>query len=147
MLNLTNPKKIMISREDLEKMRLDVESKTPEEACGLLAGIFETDRCRVMEVIPTVNALHSPFRYRLDPKEQLDVFSHIESQGLDLIGIYHSHPSGPAWPSNTDVAEAYYPEVVYLIWSRSTIEWECRGFTIRDGEIEKVSIVTEIESG
>jgi proteasome lid subunit RPN8/RPN11 len=34
---------------------------------------------------------------------------------LEILGVYHSHPRGPAVPSSTDVAEAYYPEWLYVI--------------------------------
>jgi proteasome lid subunit RPN8/RPN11 len=147
MPNLPNPKKILISTKQLEKMRLDVECRAPEEACGLLAGKFDADICRVAEVIQTENTLHSPFRYRLDPKEQLAAFNHIESQGLELIGIYHSHPAGPTNPSNTDIAEAYYPDATYLIWSKSAVEWKCRGFIIRDRKFKEVIVVIENRNG
>jgi proteasome lid subunit RPN8/RPN11 len=59
---------------------------------------------------------------------------------LDLVGIYHSHPSGPEMPSVTDVAEAYYPEAIYLIWSGANGEWTCRGFTIKAGIVAEVMI-------
>ncbi len=39
----------------------------------------------------------------------------FEDAGLELLAIYHSHPRGPATPSETDVARAFYPEAIYLI--------------------------------
>jgi proteasome lid subunit RPN8/RPN11 len=47
----------------------------------------------------------------------------MEAQGLEMVGIYHSHPHGPDSPSPTDIAEAYYPDAVYLIWFRQDGEW------------------------
>lgn len=134
------PKIITIAEQDLERMRQDVEARAPEEACGMLAGRFEEDRVWAQETIPTVNALHSPVRYRMDPQEQFEAFNWIESNGLELVAIYHSHPNGPPGPSLTDIAEAYYPEVVYLIWSRQQSEWQCLGFAIQDREVTPVNI-------
>ncbi|MDW8328208.1 MAG: M67 family metallopeptidase, partial [Anaerolineales bacterium] len=85
----------------------------PNEACGLLGG-----RAGVVEqVIAVENAARSPVRYRMDPARQLEAMLAIEAAGLELTAIYHSHPNGPATPSLTDIAEAYYPDSLYLICS------------------------------
>ncbi len=72
-----------------EQMRADVLAHLPEEACGLLVGLGE--RARV--VMPITNTLHSPVRFRLDARQQLDAFVWMENQALELVGIYHSHPA------------------------------------------------------
>ncbi|HZD56017.1 MAG TPA: M67 family metallopeptidase [Anaerolineales bacterium] len=120
-------------------MQADVSRRAPEEACGLVAGRDNTG----VEVIPVTNALHSPVRYRMDPNEQLEAFNRIEELGLEIVAIYHSHPSGPSYPSPTDVGEAFYPEAVYLIWFGSTHGWDCRGFLIREAEVEEIRIEKE----
>jgi proteasome lid subunit RPN8/RPN11 len=94
----------------------------------------------VAAVIPTTNELHSPVRYRIDPKEQIAAFIQIEAQGLELVGIYHSHPAGPLDPSPSDIAEAFYPAAVYLIWSALASDWQCRAFLIQDGRVIPVEI-------
>lgn len=123
-----------------EQMRQDVDQRAPQEACGLLGGHFTSLAAQAESVWPVENALHSPVRYRLEPYQQLAVFDAIDTQGLDLIGIYHSHPHGPDQPSSTDIDEAYYPEVVHLIWSVRRDEWQCRGFTIRDRVVRPVRL-------
>ncbi|MCC6958085.1 MAG: M67 family metallopeptidase [Anaerolineales bacterium] len=136
------PTQIAISAQDIERMCRDVEARRPEEACGLLAGRFERGAARVEAVLPMQNALHSPARYRLDAAEQIRAFAWIEAQGLELTGIYHSHPEGPAVPSATDIAEAYYPQAVYWIWSGQNGAWQYAAFTIHQGEIAPVTILT-----
>ena len=86
------------------------------------------------------NTLHSAVRYRMEPLEQLAAFEAIDAQGWQLVGIYHSHPAGPEQPSPTDIAEAYYPEAVYLIWFRRAGVWECRGFSIQGGRVDSVAL-------
>ena len=113
-----------------EQMRDDVAGHIPEEACGILVGRGR----EVLEIYPITNQLHSPVRYLMEPHEQLRAFQLIEAQGWELLAIYHSHPRGPERPSPTDIAEAYYPEAVYLIWSHSKAVWRCRGFRI-EGEL------------
>jgi proteasome lid subunit RPN8/RPN11 len=70
----------------------------------------------------------------MEPEEQVRIFLSLEKLGWDLLAIYHSHPSGPDHPSSTDLAEAAYPESVYLIWFPQESEWACRGFLIQDGQ-------------
>ncbi len=122
-----------------EQMRADVIAHLPEEACGLLAGLGE--RARV--VMPITNTLHSPVRFRLDARQQLDAFVWMENQALELVGIYHSHPAGPDAPSVTDLAECYYPEAVHLIWSPMKGDWLCRGYRIIDQSAAEVSLLVE----
>jgi proteasome lid subunit RPN8/RPN11 len=131
----------MISRLSLSKkqwveMRTHVARQIPLEACGLLAGKND----RVEKVLPVRNQAQSPVRYVMDPYEQLKAFSWIESHDLDLLGIFHSHPTGPETASVTDIAEAAY-EVVYLIWSLSGGIWRARGFNITHGQALGVPLV------
>ncbi len=103
-------------------MRRAVEAALPEEACGLLFGRGQrVDRAAAIE-----NELHSRLRFRLEPRAQLSAMQSAEDDGLELLGIYHSHPEGPAQPSATDLQEAAYPEAAYLIWWRSSSgSWQC----------------------
>ena len=65
-------------------------------------------------------------------------------QAQELIGIFHSHVSSPAYPSATDVRLAFYPEAVYFLVSLARErERELRGYTIVDGNIEEVEVVVE----
>jgi len=107
----------------------------PLEACGLLAG---TDQ-RVEKVIGVRNQAQSPVRFVMDPHEQLRAFDWIESHGLDLLAIFHSHPAGPETASATDIREAAY-EVVHVIWSRSGGGWGARGFWIENGQASEVTL-------
>lgn len=85
----------------------------PEESCGLAGGV---GRC-VHQVILVENELHSPTRFRMAPAAQLAALQSLESAGLELLAIFHSHPQGPDHPSDSDVAEFHYPETIMLIVS------------------------------
>jgi proteasome lid subunit RPN8/RPN11 len=110
-------------------MKADVDRLAPEEACGIVAAV---DGQSVL-VIPIENDLHSPVRFRMKPKQQLDAFLLLEKNHWDMAAIYHSHPQGPDQPSETDLAEHHYPEAVALIWSHQSGEWLCRAFWIASG--------------
>jgi proteasome lid subunit RPN8/RPN11 len=102
-----------------------VKAVSPEEGCGILGG----RGVRAQLAIPVENELHSDMRFRMAPEAQIEAMFRLDQLGLDLIAIFHSHPSGPAEPSPTDLAEAAYPEAAYLIWCPSP-EWNCRGFDL-----------------
>lgn len=130
------PGALSLAARQWEQMRADAEQHAPEEACGLLAGL----ESQVIMVLPITNELHSPVRYRMAAREQLDAFERIDHAGLELVGIYHSHPNGPNGPSATDIAEAFYPEAIYLIWSGQAGVWSCRAFRIQEGQIQEVNL-------
>ena len=104
---------IQIEGKHLSEMVSHAREDAPREACGILAGTGH----RVLRIYRARNAQHSPASYSLDPEEQYRIFTDIEDRGLELVGIYHSHPSSPAAPSDTDIEQAYYPEVSYVLIS------------------------------
>ncbi|MBN1148894.1 MAG: M67 family metallopeptidase [Anaerolineales bacterium] len=140
MVNLRAPQELQMSQAHWETMHAAVAQQSPLEACGLLAGEYLGAACQVTAIIPTTNILRSPTRFQIDPQEQWQAFQHIEAQGWELVGVYHSHPFGPDEPSPSDVAQAYYPEAIHLIWSGKTGEWKCRGFLIQNGSLQEIAL-------
>ncbi len=104
----------------------------PNECCGVIAGRDGVPT----KVIPMANADASPVTYRLDGKEQLHVFDALDDEGLELWAIYHSHTHSEAYPSETDVRLAFYPDARYLLLSLADRDRPVlRSFSIRDGEV------------
>jgi proteasome lid subunit RPN8/RPN11 len=116
-------------------MRAHVEAHAPLEACGLLAG---RERC-VQAVLPVANRLQSATRFMMDPAGQLRAFEWIDDQGMELLGIFHSHPDGPEGPSATDIAEAAY-DVVQVIWSLPRGAWGPRAYRLENGQVHEVEL-------
>ncbi len=127
--------RLILSRQHWREMLDHVDQQVPLEACGLLAGKND----RVEKVILVRNQAQSPARFVMDPYEQLQAFDWIETNGLDLLGIFHSHPAGPETASATDIAEAAY-DVVHLIWSRKKNRWQVRGFWIENDHASEVAL-------
>ena len=112
----------------------------PEEVCGLISGLDG----RATDLYPVENMLHSPVAYKMEPLEQVRVMSAIEADGKELLAIYHSHPNGPARPSESDVALSLYPDQVYIIISLADPQRpDTVAFTIRDGLVEQVALLIE----
>lgn len=128
--------------EHIQAMQRYVAAEAPLEACGLLAGKQDSD---IVEAVLMVrNAEQSPVRFRMDAQEQYNAFIWIETHGFDLLGIFHSHPSGPETVSPTDIDEAAY-EVVHVIWSCVEQNWKARGFWIENGQVSEVALRTLTE--
>jgi proteasome lid subunit RPN8/RPN11 len=135
-------KVLKLQTKHLQTMQRHVAAQAPLEACGLLAGKHDSD---IVEAVLTVhNAEQSPVRFRMDAQEQYNAFIWIEAQGFDLIGIFHSHPSGPETVSPTDIDEAAY-NVVHVIWSRTGQNWKARGFWIENRQVTEVTLQTLTE--
>ncbi len=117
----------------LKEMIDYVDQRVPLEACGLLAG--HENQAELM--IGVLNQAQSRVRFVMDPYEQLQAFDRIESQGLDLVAIFHSHPTGPETVSPTDIAEAAYA-VVHIVLSRRATDWHARGFWIENYQAYEV---------
>lgn len=128
-------KSLTLTKEQLQKMIAHVDEHAPLEACGLLAGLSP----KVESVILVRNQAQSEVRYVMDPIEQLNAFEWIESHDLDLIGIFHSHPTGPETVSPTDIAQAAYA-VAYVILARVDAQWRVRGFWIENDAFSEVTL-------
>ena len=104
----------------------------PEEVCGVLAGDLDTDTSVVEVAHRARNAAdHRRTEYELDPAEALSLFDRIEESGREIVGFYHSHPSGPPAPSPTDEARATWPDRSYVIVDLTSTpfvgSWRWRG--------------------
>lgn len=113
----------------------------PNETVGLLvAERYAADGGVPTRYVRMRNAAASPYRYLLDPDEQLRVFLEIDDADEVVWGIVHSHVASVALPSATDVGLAFYPDSLYLICSLAGDQPEVRGWTIRHGEVTEVPL-------
>jgi [CysO sulfur-carrier protein]-S-L-cysteine hydrolase len=120
------------------EMRDHVQQLTPQEACGLVAGIGASAHC----VFPITNRLYSPTRYEMEPNELLIALQAIDEHRWELLAIYHAHPNGPPYPSELDLTQVNYPQAACLIWSPDTGDgWQCRAFTIKEGEATPLKLI------
>lgn len=127
-----------ISRQLIEEMVAHAREDLPNECCGMVGGAGGEART----VYRAANAEASPLRYSIDAREQFRLMREIEAAGEELVGIYHSHTKSAAYPSQTDVNLAGWPDAVYLIASLAdAAAADVKGFWIRDGEIAEAELV------
>ncbi|HFE38780.1 MAG TPA: M67 family peptidase [Gammaproteobacteria bacterium] len=115
------------------------QNQSDEEICGLIAARDG----RVSTIYPVPNVSAKPERlFSMDAKAQIDAMRSMRENGEQLFAIYHSHPHGSAYPSATDLKEAQYPDVVYLIISLDTegVLNLC-GYYLNAGKVETLKVV------
>ena len=92
--------KVLLSAAAWKTILLDAHGRQGIEACGALLGRVDHEgNWQVEEVHPLRNTYASPVYFEFDPAELLTI--DLEQPGR-MIGVYHSHPTGPAVASSTD---------------------------------------------
>jgi proteasome lid subunit RPN8/RPN11 len=128
---------IRIRREILERLQAEARRQPAVECCGLLAGREGV----ITTLYPATNVLASATRYEIAPEELFRLFRRMRAAGFELLGIYHSHPSGENFPSALDIERAYYPEAAYFILSPvPEAARPVRAFHICDGQVQELDI-------
>lgn len=129
---------IRIPRDIMESMEWHAREEYPRECCGMLAGKGN----EITRIFKTRNRAPSLDEYELDPVEQVNAFEEIDRLSLKLLGVYHSHPNHPCYPSGLDIGRAFYPDTAFFIISLSDVQPpQTRAFTIREGKVVEEPIV------
>lgn len=113
----------------------------PDEACGLLVGDPTTARVERFEA--TANDARSSRIYTIPPLAHLKIERAAEAEGLEVLGVVHSHTHTDAYPSPTDVEQAPDPAWHYVIVSLRDEAPVLRSYRIVDGGIAEEQVVIE----
>lgn len=112
----------------------------PEEVVGALAG-HRGDPSTVERAYPATNASETPeTRYEIAPDEEIELLDRIDAADLDVVGFYHSHPRGPAEPSETDERLAAWLGYSYVIVSLADGRVDLGSWRWRGDSFESESI-------
>lgn len=110
---------IEIESKPWQTMVLHAERTYPNECCGAMLGRGLEGKKIVTEAVPLENAYkgRQSDRYELRPQDLLNAEGAARARGLDLIGIFHSHPDCAAYFSETDLKHScpWYSFVVLSI--------------------------------
>jgi proteasome lid subunit RPN8/RPN11 len=129
---------IVLVRASLPDELLAEARRLPElECCGLLAGRDGV----ITTVLPARNLLVSATAYEIEAAELFALFRRMRGEGLDHLGIYHSHPRGDNAPSPSDIERAFYPEAAYFILSPlENVARPVRAFRIVQGLARELTL-------
>lgn len=125
---------LRVPQDCFEQTLAHLRAALPHEGVGLWVGRLG----QVMQVWPLENIHYLPeLRYEADPQTLIKLLRKLEAEGLELVAIYHSHPNGPARPSETDRAQAFW-RVPYAIVAMQS--GELRAYWLPQGEEVAVQI-------
>ncbi|MCA9994043.1 MAG: M67 family metallopeptidase [Ardenticatenaceae bacterium] len=130
---------LYLTQASYDRILAALRAVYPQEGCGFCSG---RGGC-ITTIYPITNTLDSPVAYAMDPQEQIAALLAMEAAGETLLAIYHSHPHGPAGPSPSDIAHAYYPEAGYIIVSFARPEQPLmQAFSIVENSVQPIRLVS-----
>jgi [CysO sulfur-carrier protein]-S-L-cysteine hydrolase len=155
---LSTPFQLIVPRDIYEGMISQARSELPNECCGLLAGRVQEAGVRGQEAevrsqrseirgqeadasravitaqrrYALVNSNASPREYLSDARSMFEAVRDMRRFGLEIVAIYHSHPTSAPVPSRTDLERNYSPEVMNLIISLQSDEPQIRAWWLEE---------------
>lgn len=128
-------------RRSLEKL---VQEGYPHETCGLLIGRQNAQQLEVEQVVGArnLNTERAHDRYEVDPEDFLCADRNARATGLEIVGVWHSHPDHPARPSETDRAAAWQGWSYIIASVTSTGIAELRSWRLNGEQFEEEVILS-----
>ena len=126
--------KIILSKADKEILTKHAEDEKPNESCAILFGREEV----VTEVFLTQNIAESPVNFTISNEQLIEGYKIAEEKGLEVVGIFHSHPSSEALPSSTDKKFMESNPVAWIIYSG--INKDFKAFLL-ESEVKEIEIL------
>ena len=126
-----------IRQHVLDRIVAHAVADLPNECCGLLIGNAEI----VEDAARARNIKRSRTRFQVEPADHFAAIRRARAAGLEVIGAYHSHPSGPSGPSETDRARLTDPAMFHVIISLAHGTRTVRAFRLADGNFSPLELV------
>jgi proteasome lid subunit RPN8/RPN11 len=135
---------IRLSKGICERVVAEAAEGYPYETCGLLVGYRKQGTTSVLEAVraANINLERRGDRYQLDPKTMHSASRRASGLGLDIVGIWHSHPDYPAHPSEADRVAAWTGWSYVIVSVMRTGLVEIRSWRIEKGQFEEEEIAS-----
>lgn len=122
--------------------------EAPNECCGLLAGLCETNVLIATHRFPLVNVAATPTRrFESSPESMFAASRLIRSLNIEIVAVYHSHPTGGNQPSATDRAWNYSPDVANVIIDLSKPSPQVTAWWVNDQVVTPCEMTFEFDEG
>ena len=115
----------------MELSRLGGEEKT-----GILVGRRLDDTVTVDYIYRTDNIKSSPVRFEAEPWQIVQAHTSAEKYGLEVVGIFHTHPGCPASPSSLDIDGMRRWPYIWVISCSN----EVRGWLLEEDRIREIHL-------
>jgi [CysO sulfur-carrier protein]-S-L-cysteine hydrolase len=130
----------VLTQFQIERLSSLARDSLPNESCALLLGnnTNKDNEIQLIETLSMKNSDASPTtRFSIDSQELINGYLRAEKMGLNVVGIFHSHPAPPI-PSSTDKIFMEINPVVWLIYS--TLTNESRAYIFEQKKIREVRL-------
>ncbi len=125
----------------------------PNEGAGLLLGAADGAPANVRKIasamLPLPNGSEEGeqyHRYLITARDMLDGEAEAERLGMDVVGVYHSHPDHPSQPSEFDREHAL-PWYSYLIVCiQNAVPSDSRAWVLSDDRSQFIEEEFKIET-
>lgn len=128
---------IKISESLRKNLELHANEQNPYEACAILLGNKDEKTWETTEIFLTENIEKSEINFTVSNEQLLEGYKMAEEKGLDVVGIFHSHPKSLPSPSNTDIKFMKGNPIPWIIYSGLTKEMKAY---LLDSEIIQILI-------
>lgn len=113
-----NKELILLNNSHLNALTKLAISSLPNESCAILLGKRVDTKSIVKSILPMNNSLHSSVAFNINPDDLYNAYNTARLLKLDVISIFHSHPS-KLLPSKTDQIFMLLNPVIWIIYSTS----------------------------
>ena len=132
---------LRLKRQHVNLLKEEARKVHPIEACAMLFGKLTQKETVVKRVVVAPNKLHSTVRFEIDPETFVNAFTKADKEGLDFIGMFHSHPA-PAKPSLIDHKYMkLWGDAIWLILSSTN--GSLAAYQMRNGKVREITIRVE----
>jgi proteasome lid subunit RPN8/RPN11 len=133
---------LRLDRELRGRIEQAARASYPLEACGLILGRRNGSCVEAARVVSARNLdrERARDRYELDPQDFLAADAEARGAGLDIVGVWHSHPDHPARPSATDLERAWEGWSYVIVSVAADGVRELRAWRLADGSFEEEPI-------
>jgi len=128
---------IKISESLRKNLELHANEQNPYEACAILLGNKDEKIWETTEIYLSENIEKSEINFTVSNEQLLEGYKMAEEKGLDVVGIFHSHPKSLPSPSNTDIKFMKGKPIPWIIYSGLTKEMKAY---LLDSEIIQIPI-------
>ncbi len=133
---------LLITENQINSIVHSTREDLPNESCSLLLGKMVGDEYNVKVIKKMNNIANSQYSFNMDPDELLKVYQSASNQGLDIIGVYHSHLVGSR-PSSTDLSYMRINPVIWLIYELSNSRF--KAYMLIDDNLTEVKMKVSTE--
>ena len=129
---------LRLRRQHIDSLKKEAEKAQPVEACAMLFGKLSHGEAVVEKIEFAPNRLQSPVMFEIAPAKVAAAFTEAEEEGLEFVGLFHSHPA-PAAPSPIDLkGMRLWGDAVWLILS--SVDGKLAAYQLTDDKVKEATI-------